>query len=60
MKNALKKRPAEAVSWIVIATPVYGFLVERGVSDPLAAVVGAFAGLLPVVISETVDLMRRK
>jgi hypothetical protein len=59
MKKLAEKRPTEIVSGLAIAGAVYGFLAEGGVPNPVAAGVGAVLGFGPLVVSRTVDALRR-
>jgi len=58
LDKIIEKRPAEAITGLALAGSVYGFLSERGVSQPVAAVIGIAIGFLPAVVSETVDRVR--
>lgn len=58
ISTALQHRPTEVVTGFALAAAVAGFLVERGVSEPLAAVVAIVIALVPAAISEVVDKIR--
>jgi hypothetical protein len=57
--SIVEKRPTELASGLAIAAAVYGFCAEQGVPNGVAAVLGVLAGFGPLVISNTVDALRR-
>lgn len=52
---AISKRPAEWAALPLITLPAYSFLLEAGVSRPLAGIVALAAGILPGLVSKIVD-----
>lgn len=58
--NLLVDRPTELASGLGLAAAVYGFMAEAGADNVLAAIIGIVVGVLPYVISEFVDRIRRK
>lgn len=57
--QVVKERPTEIVTGLATAGLVYGFCAESGVPNGVAAVIGVICGLGPLVISNTVDRIRR-
>jgi hypothetical protein len=55
----VEKRPTEVVSGLAIAGVVYGFCAESGLPNGVAAILGVICGFGPLVVSNTVDRIRR-
>lgn len=59
-ESIVKRRPTEVISGAAIAATVYGFSSESGLPNGVAAVLGVICGFGPLVVSNTVDALRRR
>jgi hypothetical protein len=57
--NILKRRPTETASGLGLAVLIYGWLIEQGVENVLAAIVAVAVAFVPGAISAGVDKVRQ-
>lgn len=60
LKEVAQERPTELTTGVGLATLAYGFLAERGLDNLVALVIAVVIGFAPLVISNTVDLIRHE
>ena len=58
MKTLAENRPTEIVSGLALAAAIYGFLTQAGVRAEVAALLGLALGVVPFIVSNTVDRIR--
>lgn len=60
MKRNLANRPTEALAGPALGLVVYGFATQVGLPSLVGAVVAVIAAFGPLLVSQTVDALRRR
>lgn len=58
MKKKIAKRPTESLTGTALGLAVFGFATQVGLPDLAAAILAVACAFGPLLISETVDLLR--